>query len=121
MLGIRKTIKCAVGWLQPLENQRYQMVLPPVGTTLLMMANMRAPCSKRHKYPLRAYPSLHNKFKQSVFFKLQSQVTVDKKPKRCLLQTLLVKSYVAKVHNTIQYHSTLLIFLLTFFVMASGF
>ena len=49
-------------------------------------------------YPHRADPYLYNKFKH------HSQETVsEQKSKTCLHQALLVKLYVAKVHNTI-YH-----------------
>ena len=93
MLGIRKTNKWAVGWFQPLENQRYQMVLPPVGTTLLMMAiwEPRVPnaintlSEQTHLSTTNSSNLCSSNIKVNLSKKKkknQSQVTVDKKTKR---------------------------------------
>ena len=83
-MGIRKTFKRAVGWLvaavwkpavpNGFASRRYNLTDDGKYESPL--------CSERYKYPLRAYPSLHNKFKQSVLFKHQSQVTGEKKKKK---------------------------------------
>ena len=78
-------------------------------------------CSERYKYPLRAYPSLYNKFKQSVLFKHQSQVTGEKKKRAKKISSSNTARQVIHCkgtqHNTIPHHS----FAFSSYILCYGF
>ena len=94
MLGIKKALLVAV---LSFENQRYQMqmVLPSGGRTLL---EPKYESSKRYIYPLTDYTHPIPTNSSNLYFQRSKSSKSEEELKTCL-QTLLVKSYVAEVHN----------------------